>query len=66
VRACPPPVVRIVMDRVEMIAQDEEAALQAAIAAWMAIQPPMSDAANNKVREIAEFWARWGQQARAK
>ncbi len=55
-RTCPPPVVRVVLDRVETTTQSEEESLQSAIAVWMATQPPMSDAAQNKAREIAEFW----------
>ena len=35
VRTCPPPVVRIVPDRVEFISRSEEEILHAAIAAWM-------------------------------
>ncbi len=62
VRPCPPPVVRIVPDRVEFISQSEEENLHAAIAAWMKDQPEMSEAAQNKAREIAEKWARWGME----
>lgn len=57
---CPPPVIRYVADSVQVISQDEEAALQAAIARWMRGQPEMSDAAANKAREIAAEWWRRG------
>lgn len=59
IRTCPPPVIRYVQpDSVTVISQDEEAALQAAIAHWMRSQPEMSPEAATKARRTAEkfYW----------
>lgn len=60
VRVCPPPVVVRAADSVQVITQDDEESLQAAIAAWMRAQPEMSEAAQNKAREVAAYWFRRG------
>lgn len=58
---CPAPVAK--NDEVEVINPADEAALQSAIALWMARQPPMGEVAAQKAREIAEAWYRIGMKA---
>lgn len=59
---CPPPIIQITKpDSVEAVSYENEAQLQASVAAWLnSTQPPMSEAATNAARNIATFWFRRG------
>jgi hypothetical protein len=60
IREACPPCAWSCPDRADVVRRSDEEDLQAQIAAWMRLQPQMSEAAQNKLREAAELWFRKG------